>query len=200
MKAMSLSCRIFLVSAGVFLFLMFNACSSNHKKSSQKAAHNEKALPHDPYSAPFQKASKRAKAPDFKTTLLDGKTFRLSNYRGDVVLLNIWATWCPPCREETPELVNLSKKYKNKDVEFLGVSIDKQGKSVVEPYVKKYHIPYPITIDDGHIMQKYGPVMGYPTTYIIDQQGNLRYFATGAVTGKEVKIRLNKLLNESSGG
>jgi peroxiredoxin len=179
---------------------MFNACSSTSKKSSQKSTQDESTLPHDPYSAPFHKASKISKAPDFKAKLLDGKTFQLSNYRGDVVLLNIWATWCPPCREETPELVNLYKKYRNKDVEFLGVSIDEQGKSVVKPYVKKYHISYPITIDDGHIMKKYGPVMSYPTTYIIDQKGNLRYFATGAVTGKEVKIRLNSLLDESSGG
>ncbi len=177
------------------ILFSFGGCSSKQKKSS-KSVGNENNLPHDPYSAPLHAASKKTKAPDFKTKLLDGKTFHLSDHRGEVVLLNFWATWCPPCREETPELVNLYKKYKNKGVEFLGISVDKQGKSVVKPFVEKYDILYPITIDDGHIMKKYGPVTGYPTTYIIGPKGDLRYFAAGAVTAKEVKTRLDELIGE----
>jgi peroxiredoxin len=190
--------RIFLKFAtfvGILVLLAFEGCSSSHKKSGRPAKVENK-LPNDPYSAPLRVASKIAKAPDFKAKLLGGKTFQLSNYLGDVVLLNVWATWCAPCREETPELESLYQKYKNKGVQFLGISVNKQGKSVVVPFVKKYHVTYPITIDDGHIMKKYGPVLGYPSTFIIDQKGNLRYFATGAVTGKEVKPRLNKLLDE----
>lgn len=179
----------------VLIVLALSGCSSKKKEQAEAASVKNK-LPHDPYSSPFHAASKKTKASDFTTKLLSGKIFHLANYRGDVVLLNVWATWCPPCREETPELESVYKKYRNKGVEFLGISVDKQGKSVVVPFIKKYHVTYPITIDDGHIMKKYGPVMGYPTTYIIGPQGNLRYFATGAVTAKEVKPRLDKLLDE----
>jgi peroxiredoxin len=179
----------------VIFLLSLTGCSSK-KKTPNKSAESKNNLPHDPYSASLHAASKRIKAPDFTAKLLNGKIFHLSSHRGEVVLLNIWATWCAPCREETPELVNLYKKYKNKEVEFLGISVDKQGESVVRPFVDKYDIPYPITIDDGHIMKKYGPVTGYPTTYIIGPKGDLRYFAAGAVTEKEVRPRLDKLLGE----
>lgn len=172
-------------------------CSSNQDKQ-VKTQQQKVDLPHDPYSAPFHAASKLAESPDFTTTLLNGETFQLSKHRGEVVLLNFWATWCAPCRVETPELNSLYQKYKGKKVEFLGISVDKQGRSVVVPFVKKYHVSYLITIDDGHILKKYGAVMGYPTTYIIGPKGNLRYFATGAVTAKEVKPRLDQLLGEES--
>lgn len=183
------------------LFLAFCivvvGCSSEDKNqdSQQVQAHDE--LPHDPYSAPLHAASKEAKLTDFETELLSGETFRLSNQQGNVVLLNIWATWCPPCEEETPDLVELYEKYQDKGVEFLGISIDEQGESVVKPFVNKYDVSYPITIDDGSIMDKYGPLMGVPTTYIVDREGNLRYFATGAVTKKEIEPRLQKLLGKS---
>jgi peroxiredoxin len=134
--------------------------------------------------------------PELQLTRADGSNWSLADLRGQVVVLNLWATWCPPCEEETPDLVDLYEKYKDKEVEFLGISIDEQGRSVVNPFVKKYDVNYPITIDDGTIMDKYGPLMGVPTTYLIDKEGNLRYFATGAVTKKEIELRLEKLLEE----
>lgn len=111
-------------------------------------------------------------------------------------MFNIWATWCPPCHEETPEFVELYSKFKDQGLLILGVSIDEQGKSVVDPFVKKYNVNYPIVIDDGTIMEKYGPTMGIPTSYIIDKQGNLRYFAVGPLTKKELLPRLKELLKE----
>ena len=176
--------------------LLLVSCSSENKKKAKESVQVKDELPHDRYSAPLYQASKKSPAQDFETELLNGESFQLSNQKGKVVLLNIWATWCPPCEEETPDLVDLYEKYRGQGVEFLGISIDEQGKSVVQPFVEKYEVTYPITIDDGTIMEKYGPLMGVPTTYLIDKQGNLRYFATGAVTIKELEPRLEKLLEE----
>ena len=190
----------FSLLASHFLLLAFSlvliSCSSENKKPEKESAQIEDELPHDPYSAPLNAATQESKLADFETQLLNGESFQLSNQKGKVVLLNIWATWCPPCEEETPDLVELYEKYQDKDVEFLGISIDEQGESVVQPFVEKYDVNYPITIDDGTIMDKYGPLMGVPTTYLIDKEGNLRYFATGAVTKKEIELRLEKLLEE----
>ncbi|MBN2732275.1 MAG: TlpA family protein disulfide reductase [Balneolaceae bacterium] len=183
----------------LILSILVVSCSSEDKNKDTQHAQARNELPHDPYSAPLYAASKKTKLADFEAKLLSGETFRLSDQEGKVVLLNIWATWCPPCEEETPDLVDLYEKYRDKGVVFLGISIDEQGASVVKPFVKKYDVTYPITIDDGSIMDKYGPLMGVPTTYIVDAKGNLRYFATGAVTKKEIEPRLEKLINEKSG-
>jgi len=150
----------------------------------------------DPYSAPLYKSQKRVQASDFNVKLINGQSFQLSKQKGKVVLINIWATWCAPCREETPELVDLYDKYEKDGLVILGVSIDKQGKSVVKPFMEKYDIDYPTVIDDGTIMDKYGPTMGIPTSYLINKQGELRYFAVGALTQKELEPRIQKMLTE----
>lgn len=152
----------------------------------------------DPYSSPLYPAQKVATAKDFTASRLNGETFRLSEQKGKVVLLNIWATWCSPCHAETPEFVELYETYRRQGLVILGVSIDEQGRSVVQPFVDRYGVTYPIIIDDGTIMDKYGPTMGIPTTYIIDKEGNLRYFAVGPLTKKELKPRLETLLQEGS--
>ncbi|TYP95470.1 Peroxiredoxin [Fodinibius salinus] len=167
-------------------------CTSNQSDSPSKKTEPLEQL--DPYSASLYPAQQKAKASDFEMTLVSGEKFSLSEQRGKVVLLNIWATWCAPCREETPDLVELYNKYKDQGLVVLGVSIDKQGMSVVEPFIEKYSVNYPTIIDDGTIIDKYGPTMGIPTTYIIDQEGDLEYFAVGALTNKELEPRIKKML------
>lgn len=193
----------YVILSGLLVFLTTCGAEQN-EATQQQAQQGESSSPQrverlDPASAPLHRAQKEAKATDFKVTLLSGDTFRLSDQRGKVVLMNIWATWCPPCREETPDLVELYEKYKDEGFVTLGVSIDKQGESVVRPFMKKYGVTYPMYIDtDGTVMDKYGPTMGIPTTYIIGRQGNLRYFAVGAVTKKELEPRIKELLEEEN--
>jgi len=177
----------------VLLGLIAWGCSSDNaaeKKQTERIEHL------DPYSAPLYPAKAEAEAKDFTVELVNGESFTLSEQQGKVVLLNIWATWCAPCREETPELVELYTEYRDQGLLVLGVSIDEQGLSVVKPFMEKYEVNYPTVIDDGTIMDKYGPTMGIPTTYIIGKKGNLRYFAVGAVTNKELEPRIQALLNE----
>lgn len=174
----------------LLLIVWVIGCSSSSKNS--KATESLPQL--DPYSVPLYAAATEAKAQDFTVTLVNGEQFTLSEQKGKVVLLNIWATWCAPCHTETPEFVELYSEYKDEGLQILGVSIDKQGKAVVRPFMEKYDVNYPMVIDDGTIMDKYGPTMGIPTTYIIGQDGNLKYFAVGALTRKELEPRLKKLL------
>lgn len=179
----------------VILALMVIACGTD-KSENKRSVSTEPAERLDSRSAPLYRAEKQTEADDFTVSLVNGNMFQLSEQKGKVVLLNIWATWCAPCLEEIPEFVELRKKYAQKGFEILGVSIDEQGESVVKPFMEKHDINYPIVIDDGTIMDKYGPTMGLPTSYIIGKEGNLQYFATGAITQKELEPRLKELLSK----
>lgn len=133
-------------------------------------------------SAVIANLSAGTKAPNFSLTALDGKKFELqSNFKqpGKVVLLDIWATWCGPCRGEIPFLVKLSTKYADKDVVFVGVAIDQQ-KSTVADFARKQKINYTIVHDPNAatVGGKYG-VRGIPATYIIDKKGVIRFAHSG---------------------
>lgn len=177
------------------IILLFTGCSSGQGDGDADSKRGTEPLEQlDPYSAPLYPAQREAKARDFTVNLVNGEEFTLSEQEDKVVLLNIWATWCAPCHEETPDLVELYNKYKDQGLIVLGVSIDKQGESVVKPFMEKYDVNYPVVIDDGTIMDKYGPTMSIPTTYIIGRDGNLDYFAVGAITNKELEPRIRELL------
>lgn len=184
--------RCFLL-LGLFSLLVTGCSLENKSESAEKAKPLEQL---DPYSARLYPAQQEAKARDFTVTQVNGETFSLSAHSGQVVMLNIWATWCAPCAEEVPDFVDLYEKYKDEGLVVLGVSIDKQGESVVKPFMEKHDVSYPVVIDRGTIMDKYGPTMGIPTTYIIGREGNLQYFAVGALTKKELEPRLKKLLSQ----
>jgi peroxiredoxin len=112
-------------------------------------------------------------APDFKFPGLDGKKVSLSDYKGKVVLVNIWATWCPPCVDEMPSMEKLYQKFKGQNFEILAVSIDGPGLKAVRPFMKKSSLTFPALIDsEGAIKTVYG-ISGIPESFIIDKQGFL---------------------------
>lgn len=117
-------------------------------------------------------------APNFTLPTLDGKSFSLKQ-PGKVVLLDIWATWCPPCRAEIPYLVKLAKKYADKDVVLVGVAIDER-KSDVASFAKQKGINYTVALDPGaqSLGQRY-QLRGIPATYIIDKEGIIRKVHSG---------------------
>ena len=119
-------------------------------------------------------------APDFTLPGLDGQMVSLADYRGKVVLLNIWATWCPPCVEEMPSMEKLYQEFKDDNLEILAVSIDALGAEVVGPFMQKYNLTFPALLDpEGTIRQSY-QVTGVPESFIIDQQGVLAKKIIGA--------------------
>ena len=112
-------------------------------------------------------------APSFALPGLDGKIVHLSDHRGKVVLVNIWATWCRPCVDEMPSLEKLYQEFKDRDFEILAVSIDADGTGAVVPFMLKYKLTFPALIDsEGSIRESYR-VTGVPESFIIDQQGIL---------------------------
>jgi peroxiredoxin len=110
-------------------------------------------------------------AQDFGLSNLRGDYVKLSNYRGKVVFLNIWATWCPPCREEIPSLEALYRKLKGRKFEMLAVSVDRDGEKVVRPFAVKYGLTFPVLLDpDNKTYRLYG-LTGVPETFILDKTG-----------------------------
>ena len=130
-------------------------------------------------------------APGFTVTLFEGKELRLKDLRGEVVLLNFWASWCPPCREEATSLETAWREHKDKDVFFLGINIPNDKIQDANRFLKNFGITYPNGWDNGKISQKYS-VWGIPKTYIIGPKGRITYVHTGAIKYATVADKLGE--------
>ena len=120
-------------------------------------------------------------APDFTLKDLNGVEISLKEFRGKVVLLNFWATWCSPCRIEIPSMVELYKRYKDKGLEVIGVNLDKLGKSEVEKLSLEHKINFPVLLNpSGNIAALYG-VVALPTTVFLDRYGRVKGRFSGAL-------------------
>ena len=149
----------------------------------------------DKESAYIESAAALKTAPDFDLKKLSGGRARLSDYRGKVVILDFWATWCPPCLKEIPDFVELQNKYGDKGLAILGLSLDQDPKRVLAPFVKKYQMNYPVLLTDGKVERIYGGITGIPTTFVIDRKGEIykRYvgFRSKNVFEEDIKALLN---------
>jgi len=134
-------------------------------------------------------------APNFSLETRDGNTFTLQDHEGKVVVLNIWATWCGPCRKEIPDFIELYDQMEDEGVMFAGVSVDENGWSDVRPYAQKMEINYPIMVADGSFSRKFGPFRSIPTTFIINKLGKVEYVGAGMLTKEKLKPILKKLAN-----
>jgi peroxiredoxin len=122
--------------------------------------------------------SRQKLAEDFALGMADGKSFRLSDHRGKTVIINFWATWCPPCREEMPALERLYRQHKNRGLVLVAVSIDADPK-LVPPYVRASKLTFPVALDPkAEVASKYG-VRALPSSFIIDRRGTMTALALG---------------------
>ena len=138
-------------------------------------------------------ASRKA-APAISMPDLSGQSWNLADHRGKVVLVNFWATWCGPCRRETPDLVRLANELRPKGLEVVGISLD-QTKDVIPPFVASYNIPYPILVaPPGSALTS--QIRSIPTTLLIDRQGRVAKQYVGAVAGSVFKQDIEALLAE----
>lgn len=130
-------------------------------------------------NSPFSQSANQAPVrvglpvPDFTFPGLDGQKVSLSEFRGRVVFVNIWATWCSPCVEEMPSMQKLYQKLKGENFEILAVSIDSQGTKVVAPFMKKYKLTFPALIDSMGTIKRIYKATGVPESFIIDKNGIL---------------------------
>jgi peroxiredoxin len=112
-------------------------------------------------------------APDFSFSDLNGKKVGLSDYKGKVVLVNIWATWCPPCRDEMPSMQKLYDRFKGEGFQLLAVSIDETGRRAVGPFVQKLNLSFPVLLDPKGKIQGLYKITGVPESFIVDREGVL---------------------------
>jgi peroxiredoxin len=125
----------------------------------------------------FQQVQSRSRsgfvAPDFELPDLRGNMHRLSALRGKVVFLNLWTTWCPPCRTEMPSMQRLYNRFQSREFAMLAVSQDEDGAAAVAPFVRELGLSFPVLLDrEGRVSGRYG-VTGYPETFIIDRRGQV---------------------------
>lgn len=142
-------------------------------------------------------SGKTVQAPDFTLPDVHDKKVSLSDFKGKVVLLDFWATWCGPCLQELPHLKKLHRKYEDKGFTVVGVSMDHDGEEVVKPFVKENEIPYPILLagDDG--VEGY-PVRALPTAFLIDRQGRIVKNFIGYKFPDELDKEVLSVLEEKS--
>ena len=129
-------------------------------------------------------SANRKPAPDFTLKDANGTAVRLSDFRGKVVLLNFWATWCGPCTLEIPWFVEFEQQYKSKGLEVVGVSMDEDGWQVIKPYIAEHKVNYRILLGDDSVSQLYGGVDSLPTTFIIDREGRFAFSPHVGLAGK----------------
>jgi cytochrome c biogenesis protein CcmG/thiol:disulfide interchange protein DsbE len=134
-------------------------------------------------------------APDVTFKDLDGKDVPLSSYRGQVVLVNFWATWCDPCYVEIPWLIEMQQKYGSKGFTVLGIAMDDEGKSAVLPFLakerfnvngQKLPMNYPIVLGNDDVATKFGGLLGYPTSFLISKDGKEIKKIQGLISYEEI--------------
>jgi thiol-disulfide isomerase/thioredoxin len=134
---------------------------------SSSSANSEK-----PKESSSEPQTNRPSAAPFQLTDIAGKPLSLAALKGKVVIIDFWATWCPPCRAEIPHFKELYAQYKDRGLEIVGLSVD-NGSAEVVSFVKENKIEYPVAMADGALQKAYGGIRGIPTTFIVDKRGGI---------------------------
>jgi len=140
----------------------------------------------------------RKPAPDFALKDADGKVVHLADYKGKVVLLDFWATWCGPCKIEIPWFMEMQRKNKDKGFEVLGVAMDDEGWEVVKPFAAQMAVNYRLVIGNDTTAQAYGGVDALPTTFLIDRAGKIAAVHVGLASKRDFEDGIQQLLQNTA--
>lgn len=166
-----------LLCVGLFL----TGCNGERERAKSKAS--------------LKSDSTRKPAPEFALKDIDGRTVNLSDYKGKVILLNFWATWCGPCKIEIPWFIDFEQKYKDRGFAVIGVAMDDEGWEVVKPYLAQSKINYRVIMGNDSVASLYGNVESLPTTFILDQEGKIASTHIGLVSKSDYENEIVQLLN-----
>lgn len=147
-------------------------------------------------AAAFGVASASTAAPDFQVTTLAGQALSSEQLRGKVVLVNFWATWCPPCRVEMPGFQAVYDRRKDQGFVVLGISTDAGGREPVERFLAERDITYPVAMATGSVVRDFGGANVLPTSFLIDRDGRVRYEVRGIFTSVALGQAVDRLLAE----
>jgi peroxiredoxin len=142
----------------------------------------------------------RKKAPEFTLKDASGAPVKLSDYRGKVVLLNFWATWCGPCEIEIPWFIEFQRQYKDRDFAVLGLSLDEDGWKSVRPFVDREKVNYRVMVTSEEVVQMYGGVDSLPTTFVIDREGRVASSHVGLASKNTYRQEILTLLDSAKPG
>lgn len=134
-----------------------------------------------------------AYAPDFSLPQMNEQPLRLSSYRGKIVLLDFWATWCEPCQQETPRLIEFQNRYGSQGLQIIGVSMDDSAQPVRE-FVQRFRIDYPVVLGNADVGRAYGGVLGLPIMFLIDRNGRIRKKMVGATSASTIQQNIENLI------
>lgn len=134
-------------------------------------------------------------APELTLVDLAGKTVSLNDHLGSVVLVNLWATWCPPCKEEMPALQTFYEKHKTEGFVLLAIN-QEESLQVVDPFVKEYGLTFPVWLDEDYLAQRVFNTMNLPSSYVIDRNGTVRLMWIGGISEKNLEKYVPDLFQE----
>ena len=175
--------RLMCAMAAVLLALSVDGCMSQNTRADSRRD--------------LKPASKRNPAPDFEVKDANGQAFHLADYKGKVVLLNFWATWCGPCKVEIPWFTDFERNYKNRGFAVVGISLDDDGWEAVKPFVARRNVNYRVALGNMQIERLYGGGEGIeslPTSFIIDREGKVADVHVGLVSKSDYQNELEELL------
>ena len=152
------------------------------------------------HAASLKPGQERHLAPDFALKDADGKTVHLSDYKGKVLLLDFWATWCGPCKIEIPWFMDFERKLKDQGFAVLGVSMDDDGWDTVKPFVNEIGINYRIVMGNDSTADKFGGIEALPTTFLIDREGKIAAVHVGLASKSDIENGIEELLQTPANG
>ncbi len=177
------------ISFIIAMILFSFGCSKNSKVEENNSSDNTSKVQ-------TTETKNEKAAPDFSLQSTDGKTVSLKDYKGKIVILDFWATWCGPCRKGIPDLISLQDRYKN-DLRVIGISLDTSTKDDVIPFAKKMNINYPVVYGNDNITSDYGGIEAIPTTIVIDQNGEIVAKYVGLVDKETFAKQIEDLKSKS---
>jgi thiol-disulfide isomerase/thioredoxin len=197
MSSLRFSRVVTLVALAVLAASVAAGCGPKQDRAaSAEAAHGgtPAAAPAEAPAAPAPEGEKPWAAPQFELEKVGGGTVRLADLRGKVVLVDFWATWCPPCKKEIPHLVALYGRYRGKGLEVVGIADDPNDRSKVGPFVSSHGIPYPVVFSTEKTAESFGGLVGYPTVFVIDRAGQVVGKFIGYTDERNLELAIQKLL------